>query len=165
MPALDSLLHDRMVETVLGSFDSLAPLFERSAAQSCRRSRHSWRGRRGADCREQGAGTCTADDEITYLVTAFSELGRNPRDVELMMFAQANSEHCRHKIFNASWEIDDEQQPHSLFSMIRHTNEVGGENVLSAYSDNAAVVKGHNAGRHPTCLIGSGVFRTSLSIC
>ena len=64
-----------------------------------------------------------------------------------MMFAQANSEHCRHKIFNASWEVDGQDQPHSLFGMIRHTNEVGGDNVLSAYSDNAAVVSGNRAGR------------------
>ena len=92
-------------------------------------------------------GLALTEDEISYLVDAFSTLGRNPRDIELMMFAQANSEHCRHKIFNASWEIDGAQQDHSLFAMIRHTHEVGGDNVLSAYSDNAAVVTGHRAGR------------------
>ena len=74
--------------------------------------------------------------------TSFSGLGRNPTDVELMMFAQANSEHCRHKIFNADWTIDGQPQSHSLFAMIRNTHERGGENVLSAYSDNAAVVAG-----------------------
>ena len=146
-PAIDALIHDRMVETVVDSLDALAPLFERSAPQSYGE----------VDILEEGAaalvaanialGLALADDEIAYLVAAFIELGRNPRDIELMMFAQANSEHCRHKSFNASWEIDDAQQPHSLFGMIRHTNEVGGENVLSAYSDNAAVVAGHTAGR------------------
>ena len=147
MLALDSLLHDRMVETVVGSFDDLAPLFERSAAQSYSEVDILGEGVAALVAANKALGLALADDEITYLVTAFSELGRNPRDIELMMFAQANSEHCRHKIFNASWEIDDQQQPHSLFGMIRHTNEVGGENVLSAYSDNAAVVTGHNAGR------------------
>ena len=75
------------------------------------------------------------------------ELGRNPNDVELMMFAQANSEHCRHKIFNATWSIDGEKQPHTLFQMIRNTHEISGSQVLSAYSDNAAVVEGSIAGR------------------
>jgi len=92
-------------------------------------------------------GLALAEDEIDYLVDSFVELKRNPSDVELMMFAQANSEHCRHKIFNASWTIDGAQQPLSLFKMIRNTNEVGGQDVLSAYSDNAAVVAGHHAGR------------------
>src|SRR5690606_16553378 len=70
-----------------------------------------------------------------------------PTDVELMMFAQANSEHCRHKIFNASWKVDGTEQPHSLFEMIRNTNQQSGDNVLSAYSDTAAVVRGTRAGR------------------
>ena len=92
-------------------------------------------------------GMALAEDEIDYLVTAFVELGRNPTDVELMMFAQANSEHCRHKIFNASWSIDGEDQALSLFKMIKNTNELNGEGVLSAYIDNASVIKGHTAGR------------------
>ena len=92
-------------------------------------------------------GLALADDEIGYLLDSFIALGRNPSDVELMMFAQANSEHCRHKIFNADWTIDGTPQAHSLFGMIRNTNACGGENVLSAYSDNAAVVAGPVAGR------------------
>ena len=92
-------------------------------------------------------GLALADDEIDYLVDAFTELGRDPSDTELMMFAQANSEHCRHKIFNASWTIDGVDQPWSLFGMIKNTYQQGGENVLSAYADNAAVVAGHTAGR------------------
>ncbi|MGB1239598.1 MAG: phosphoribosylformylglycinamidine synthase, partial [Pseudomonadales bacterium] len=92
-------------------------------------------------------GLALAEDEIDYLLTSFIELDRNPSDVELMMFAQANSEHCRHKIFNASWDIDSQAQEKSLFAMIRNTNEVGGDNVLSAYKDNAAVIRGSHAPR------------------
>jgi phosphoribosylformylglycinamidine synthase len=92
-------------------------------------------------------GLALADDEIDYLVEAFIELERNPTDVELMMFAQANSEHCRHKIFNADWVIDGEEQPYSLFKMIKNTFASSPDNILSAYSDNAAVIKGSHAGR------------------
>ena len=92
-------------------------------------------------------GLALAQDEIDYLFERFTELGRNPNDVELMMFAQANSEHCRHKIFNASWTIDGEQQERSLFSMIRNTKECSPKDVLSAYSDNAAVMRGYTGSR------------------
>jgi phosphoribosylformylglycinamidine synthase len=92
-------------------------------------------------------GLSLAADEIDYLVAEFTRLGRNPTDVELYMFAQANSEHCRHKIFNASWTVDGVRQERSLFQMIRNTNEVSGDNVLSAYRDNAAVIRGSAGGR------------------
>jgi len=92
-------------------------------------------------------GLALADDEIDYLVTSFTGLGRNPHDIELMMFAQANSEHCRHKIFNASWDIDGESQDKSLFGMIKNTYQMHSEGVLSAYKDNASVIVGHEAGR------------------
>ena len=98
-------------------------------------------------------GLALANDEVDYLVESFAELQRNPTDVELMMFAQANSEHCRHKIFNASWTIDGERQPHTLFEMIKNTyrqtihKNKQTDNILSAYSDNAAVIKGAYAGR------------------
>ena len=89
-------------------------------------------------------GLALSEDEIAYLADAFADLGRDPSDVELMMFAQANSEHCRHKIFNASWTIDGDAQPHSLFAMIRNTfAQINGAGVLSAYSDNAAVIEGY----------------------
>ncbi|HEY9118310.1 MAG TPA: phosphoribosylformylglycinamidine synthase, partial [Marinobacter sp.] len=94
-----------------------------------------------------GLGLALADDEIDYLVDNFQSLGRNPSDVELMMFAQANSEHCRHKIFNASWDIDGEGQDKSLFAMIRNTFEMNSEGVLSAYKDNASVIAGSRGGR------------------
>src|SRR5690606_7494692 len=94
-----------------------------------------------------GQGQAQIDDEIDYLVESFQGLGRNPSDVELMMFAQANSEHCRHKIFNASWDIDGEAQEKSLFGMIKNTYQMHSEGVLSAYKDNAAVIEGFVAGR------------------
>src|SRR5690606_14686635 len=92
-------------------------------------------------------GLALADDEIEYLRERFGALGREPSDVELMMFAQANSEHCRHKIFNASWTVDGEEQPLSLFRMIRNTHTRTPQHTLSAYSDNAAVVEGYPARR------------------
>jgi phosphoribosylformylglycinamidine synthase len=93
-------------------------------------------------------GLALSDDEIDYLAGAYRDLQRDPTDVELMMFAQANSEHCRHKIFNASWQIDDQAQSLSLFEMIRNTyKQINGEGILSAYSDNAAVIAGHRTER------------------
>ena len=92
-------------------------------------------------------GLALSDDEIDYLASAYGKLDRDPTDVELMMFAQANSEHCRHKIFNASWTLDGEDQPKSLFQWIRNTHEVAPGGVLSAYADNAAVVEGPTAER------------------
>ena len=92
-------------------------------------------------------GLALSDDEMQYLADAYHRLGRDPTDVELMMFAQANSEHCRHKIFNASWTVDGVEQSHSLFQWIRHTHAVSPEGVLSAYADNAAVVEGPLAER------------------
>ena len=93
-------------------------------------------------------GLALSTDEIAYLGMAYQDLGRDPTDVELMMFAQANSEHCRHKIFNADWTIGGEAQTKSLFGMIRNTYQrTNGEGILSAYADNAAVVQGHTASR------------------
>jgi phosphoribosylformylglycinamidine synthase len=145
--ALDAVIHDRMVETVVDSMDAVAPLFDRMEPATYTEIDLLGQGQRALAEANAQLGLALVDDELDYLAEAFETLGRNPRDIELMMFAQANSEHCRHKIFNASWEIDGVDENHSLFAMIRHTHEVGGENVLSAYSDNAAVVAGHTAGR------------------
>ena len=145
--ALDDLVHDRMTESVLDSIDAGAQLFRHAAPAPLAVVDVLAGGREALAAANRSLGLALADDEIDYLVDSFTRLGRNPTDVELMMFAQANSEHCRHKIFNASWTIDGEQQSHTLFGMIRNTNECGGQNVLSAYSDNAAVVRGHSAGR------------------
>lgn len=142
-----ALLHDRMVESVFNELDAAAVLFEHEQPAPMTSVDVLGGGREALVKANTELGLALADDEIDYLVDSFVELQRNPTDVELMMFAQANSEHCRHKIFNASWTIDGEEQEKSLFKMIRHTNEVGGENVLSAYSDNAAVVAGHRAER------------------
>jgi len=87
-------------------------------------------------------GLALSSDELDYLEKSFSSLQRNPSDAELMMFAQANSEHCRHKIFNASWTLDGEAQEHSLIGMNRHTHATSPEGVLSAYHDNAPVIEG-----------------------
>ncbi len=140
-------LHDRMTESVLPSLEEASTLFVEAAPAPLASVDVLAGGRAALEQANTGLGLALADDEIDYLLQSFLDLGRNPHDVELMMFAQANSEHCRHKIFNASWTIDGQQREHSLFGMIRNTYNLGGENVLSAYSDNAAVVAGHTAGR------------------
>jgi len=144
---VDALLHDRMVETVLSGVEDAARLFAAASAPSYTTVPILAGGRDALFEANKTLGLALASDEIDYLVGAFTDLGRDPSDVELMMFAQANSEHCRHKIFNASWTIDGADCEHSLFGMIRNTYRAGGEGVLSAYSDNAAVVEGHTAGR------------------
>jgi len=104
-------------------------------------------GRRALEEANAAMGLALAPDEIDYLVDAFGRMGRNPTDVELMMFAQANCEHCRHKIFNASWTLDGQPQPRSLFAMIRNTHAKSPQLTLSAYKDNAAVIEGFAARR------------------
>lgn len=105
------------------------------------------KGRRALEEANENLGLALAPDEIDYLLDAFTRLKRNPTDVELYMFAQANSEHCRHKIFNADWIIDGKPQPKSLFKMIKNTYEQTPDYVLSAYKDNAAVMEGSAVGR------------------
>lgn len=146
-PALAAVLHDRMVEAVFADFDAVAQLFNKQEPAPQTTVDILNGGRAALEVANRELGLALAEDEIDYLVESFIGLGRNPVDVELMMFAQANSEHCRHKIFNATWTIDGEDQPRSLFKMIKNTNEVGGDNVLSAYADNAAVVVGAEGGR------------------
>jgi len=141
------LLFDRMVEVVVEDFEQAQQLFVVDTPAPMTQVDILVGGRDALVVANTQLGLALADDEIDYLVDSFIQLGRNPSDVELMMFAQANSEHCRHKIFNADWTIDGEAQSHSLFKMIKNTHELGGENVLSAYSDNAAVMVGHEAGR------------------
>jgi phosphoribosylformylglycinamidine synthase len=145
--SLLAVIHDRMVESVLASPEEASILFSRQAPKPVQAVDVLGNGHSALQTANTELGLALAEDEIDYLLNSFVQLGRNPSDVELMMFAQANSEHCRHKIFNASWTIDGEPQTHSLFGMIKNTFELGGEDVLSAYSDNAAVVKGHRAGR------------------
>ncbi|MDG1496074.1 MAG: phosphoribosylformylglycinamidine synthase [Porticoccaceae bacterium] len=144
---LGAELHDRMVETVLGDLDQAEILFSHQEPAPVATVDTLGGGIAALKQANTELGLALAEDEIEYLVESFKGLDRNPTDVELMMFAQANSEHCRHKIFNASWTLDGEDQEHSLFGMIRNTYKVNGENVLSAYSDNAAVVAGTEGGR------------------
>jgi len=140
-------LHDRMTELVLQRFDDAASLFSHAQPRQLTAVDVLGGGRAALEKANVELGLALADDEIDYLVTSFTGLGRNPHDIELMMFAQANSEHCRHKIFNASWDIEGESQEKSLFGMIKNTYELHSEGVLSAYKDNASVIVGHQAGR------------------
>jgi phosphoribosylformylglycinamidine synthase len=144
---ISSCLHDRMTQLVLGSLEQAAGLFSHAEPKPLTAVDVLGGGRAALEKANVALGLALADDEIDYLVTSFAALGRNPHDIELMMFAQANSEHCRHKIFNASWDIDGENQEKSLFGMIKNTFQMHGEGVLSAYKDNAAVIAGPVAGR------------------
>ncbi len=141
------LLHDRMTQKVFHEMGGAELLFHTDEPRLLNRVPVLAGGRRALVEANQSLGLALAEDEIDYLVTSFAHLGRDPTDVELMMFAQANSEHCRHKIFNASWDIDGEGQEKSLFAMIRNTHEMNGEGVLSAYKDNASVIRGSRGGR------------------
>ncbi|MES2819632.1 MAG: phosphoribosylformylglycinamidine synthase [Pseudomonadota bacterium] len=141
------LLHDRMTQQVLGQLEQAAGLFSHAAPKPLTAVDVLGGGRAALERANVELGLALAEDEIDYLVKSFGELGRNPHDIELMMFAQANSEHCRHKIFNASWDIDGQSQDKSLFGMIKNTFALNGEGVLSAYKDNAAVIVGSTAGR------------------
>jgi phosphoribosylformylglycinamidine synthase len=137
-----SRLHDRMTEYVMADLDA-GVLFEHAAPQPLSTVPVLAEGRAALQHANQVLGMALAEDEIDYLVDSFVDLGRDPTDVELMMFAQANSEHCRHKTFRASWTLDGEDQPHSLMDMIQNTfQQTNGENVLSAYEDNASVIRG-----------------------
>lgn len=141
--ALAGALHDRMTESVFfEDEEELSRLFDAHEAKPLGHIDVLGRGGAAIAEADRTLGLSLAADEIEYLVCEFTKLGRNPTDVELYMFAQANSEHCRHKIFNATWTVDGVKQERSLFQMIRNTNERGGENVLSAYRDNAAVIRG-----------------------
>jgi len=140
-------LHDRMVESVFRSNAEAELLFSHHTPAPMTSVDILGGGRTALVTANSELGLALAEDEIDYLVDAFIQLQRNPTDVELMMFAQANSEHCRHKIFNADWIIDGEKQSHSLFKMIKNTYEKNPKGVLSAYKDNAAVIEGFAAGR------------------
>ena len=141
------VLHDRMTQIVLGQLEDAAGLFSHAEPKPLTAIDILGGGRAALEAANVTLGLALAEDEIDYLVTSFQGLGRNPHDIELMMFAQANSEHCRHKIFNASWDIDGQSQEKSLFGMIKNTFQMHGEGVLSAYKDNAAVIVGNVAGR------------------
>ncbi len=142
-----ALLHDRMTEVVLLDMEDASGLFSHADPKPYIQVDVMEGGRPALVQANGELGLALSDDEIDYLVDSFQGLGRNPIDVELMMFAQANSEHCRHKIFNADWIIDGKSQKLSLFKMIRNTTECAPDDVLSAYKDNAAVIRGPKAER------------------
>jgi phosphoribosylformylglycinamidine synthase len=147
LAAIKPVLHDRMTETVLEPGDHPAVLFARADSVPLTAVDVLGAGREALAAANRTLGLALSADEIDYLLDCFTRLERNPTDVELMMFAQANSEHCRHKIFNADWIVDGVPQERSLFAMIRHTHECHPDDVLSAYCDNAAVMSGFCAGR------------------
>lgn len=143
LQAAAALLHDRMTESVLLSRDDARHLFDEQPGKPMEHVDVLGRGRSALEKANTDFGLALSDDEIEYLVNAFTGLKRNPTDVELMMFAQANSEHCRHKIFNAQFTIDGVAQEKSMFGMIRNTHQLAPQHTVIAYSDNASVMEGH----------------------
>ena len=142
-----ALLHDRMTESAVASRDEARALFTELQPAPMEHVDILGGGRAALEQANRAWGLALADDEIDYLVKAFNGLGRNPTDVELMMFAQANSEHCRHKIFNAQFTIDGVAQDKSLFAMIRNTHQLAPQHTVVAYSDNASVMEGNQIER------------------
>ncbi|MFL6635153.1 MAG: phosphoribosylformylglycinamidine synthase [Massilia sp.] len=143
--AVAALLHDRMTETVLRSAEQAQALFTDLESRPLDQIDVLGRGRDALVEANATMGLALAEDEIDYLFDAFSRVQRNPTDVELMMFAQANSEHCRHKIFNAEWTIDGAKQEKSLFQMIKNTHQLQPKGTIVAYSDNSAIMEGAEA--------------------
>jgi phosphoribosylformylglycinamidine synthase len=141
------LLHDRMTESVAFEREAAKHLFDEQPGKPMEHVDVLGQGRVALERANVEFGLALSDDEIDYLVTAFQNLKRNPTDVELMMFAQANSEHCRHKIFNAKFSIDGVEQPLSMFGMIRNTEKLSPQGTIVAYNDNAAIMEGGPAER------------------
>ena len=144
---VENMLFDRMTQSVIYQHKGAAALFESAKPQPLKSVSVLSEGRKALEEADSVLGLALATDEIEYLVDNFTRLERDPTDVELMMFAQANSEHCRHKIFNASWDIEGEGQDYSLFKMIKNTSQKSPDNILSAYKDNASVIAGFHAER------------------
>jgi len=138
-------VHDRMTEAVIGSVNQANALYQTLDDRPLSRIPVLAEGRAALDKANQALGLALSDDEVDYLTENFLRLERNPSDVELIMFAQANSEHCRHKIFNSSWTIDGDDQERSLFAMIRNTHQLQPVGTIVAYSDNSAVMVGCEA--------------------
>jgi phosphoribosylformylglycinamidine synthase len=160
--ALAAPLHDRMTESVLGSLDEARELFRHIPPRPLGRIALAARGRAALEEANRGLGLALSDDEIDYLIDAYRRIGRDPTDAELTMFAQANSEHCRHKIFNAGWIVDGAEQDRSLFAMIKHTHAMQPRGTVLAYTDNAAIMEGGQAQRfYPGA---DGVYRAHAEL-
>ncbi|WP_201584351.1 phosphoribosylformylglycinamidine synthase [Psychrobacter sp. HII-4] len=141
--AAEQLLFDRMTQSLVYDLNDVSKLFDDEPPAALNRIDVMGEGRSALESANTEFGFALSSEDIDYLMNAYvNELQRNPTDVELMMFAQANSEHCRHKIFNAEWTIDGEVQPKSLFQMIKNTYQSNPQGILSAYKDNAAVMAG-----------------------
>ncbi len=147
MVEVANLLHDRMTESAMFDNAQAASLFAEVPAAAMEHVDVLGGGRAALESANTKFGLALAEDEIDYLVDAFTGLKRNPTDVELMMFAQANSEHCRHKIFNAQFTIDGVAQDNSLFGMIRNTHKLAPQHTVVAYSDNASIMEGSQVER------------------
>lgn len=147
LSAVGALLHDRMTESVLLSRDDARRLFDDQTAQPLKHVDVLRAGRTALEAANREFGLALSAEEIDYLVQSFQSLKRNPSDVELMMFAQANSEHCRHKIFNADFTIDGVRQDKSMFGMIRNTHLLAPQHTVVAYSDNSSVMEGYELER------------------
>ena len=147
MREIAALLHDRMTETVLDNLDQAEQLFRHVEPRPLASIDIFARGRAALEAANRDMGLALSADEIDYLLENFRTIGRNPTDAELTMFAQANSEHCRHKIFNASWVIDGVAQAHTLFGMIRETEKANPQGTVLAYSDNSAIMEGREIER------------------
>ena len=139
------MLYDRMTEVVITDLNQAKEIFSSLEPQPFSDVDILSDGKKALETANIELGLALNNDEIDYLLEQFTKLNRNPTDAELMMFAQANSEHCRHKVFNADWVIDGVDKERSLFQMIKNTYEASSRNVLSAYKDNAAVIGGHKA--------------------
>jgi len=140
-------LHDRMTESVFAQIEDAQALFNETAPKPLNSIDILGQGKEALVKANNEFGFALSDEEIDYLTQAFTNMGRNPNDIELMMFAQANSEHCRHKIFGSEWSVDGEKQPLSLFQMIKNTYKESPTDVLSAYKDNASVIVGYDTQR------------------
>ncbi|MDB5960873.1 MAG: phosphoribosylformylglycinamidine synthase [Massilia sp.] len=140
--AVSALLHDRMTESVLRNAEQAALLFRELEAKPLASVDLLGQGKAALENANAELGLALSDDEVDYLAEAFTRARRNPTDVELMMFAQANSEHCRHKIFNADWTIDGAAQAKSLFQMIKNTHQLAPRGTIVAYSDNSSIIEG-----------------------
>ena len=149
---VEMMLYDRMTQSLFYDLTKARHLFDDHEPAHLNHVNvmglSSQGGREALESANREFGFALSHQDMDYLMNAYvNELKRNPTDVELMMFAQANSEHCRHKIFNAQWIIDGEAQPKSLFDMIKNTFQQNSNDILSAYKDNAAVIKGHDGQR------------------
>ncbi len=145
--AFRAVIHDRMTEAVVYALQDAEKLYHHADPKPLNSIDIIQGGKAALEAANDDMGLALSPDEVDYLLDNYNKMGRNPTDVELMMFAQANSEHCRHKIFNADWVIDGVQQEISLFGMIRNTHKLNPGSTVVAYSDNSSIVKGQKTKR------------------